>query len=63
MSYYDDNFGYWGDMDDPEMRAFYDRVQAESVEKECEGCGRLVRLRPDYAYCDSCADRRERGGW
>ena len=59
--YYDDNFGHWSDMDDPDMREFYDQVQQESVLKKCEGCGRLVRLRPDYSICNSCADKRERG--
>jgi Rad3-related DNA helicase len=61
MSYYDDNFGEWHDMDDPEMRKFYKQVQKESVRKKCQGCGRMVRIRPDYAYCNSCADRIERG--
>lgn len=60
-SYYDDNFGHWDDMDDPDMVAFYEQVQRESVEKTCEGCGARVRLRPTYAYCNACADARERG--
>ena len=60
-TYYDDNFGHWEDMDDPEARAFYHQVQRESRRKKCQGCGRTVRLRPDYAYCNSCADKRERG--
>jgi hypothetical protein len=61
-SYYDDNFGHWDGMDDPDMRSFYRKVQRESVLKTCQGCGRKVRLRPDYAICNSCADRVERGG-
>ena len=61
MSYYDENFGHWEDMDDPDMQRFYWQVQEESVEKVCEGCGRKVRLRPQYAYCNRCADMRERG--
>ncbi len=61
MNYYDDNFGFWDDMDDPDMVRFYKQVQRESIEKECRDCGRLVRLRPDYSICNSCADRRERG--
>lgn len=60
-TYYDDNFGEWRDMDDPDMRQFYKEVQKESVWKKCEGCGRRVKLRRDYAYCNSCADKRERG--
>jgi hypothetical protein len=59
--YYDDNFGHWDDMDDPDMVEFYHKVQRESVEKECQNCGRVVRLRPDYAYCNSCMERLERG--
>lgn len=61
MPHYDENFGHWDDMDDPEMRRFYHQVQRESVSKKCEGCGRVVRLRPDYGFCNSCADKRERG--
>lgn len=60
-SYYDDNFGHWDDMDDPDMVEFYHEVQRESVSKKCAGCGRRVKIRPDYAYCNSCADKRERG--
>jgi len=61
-TYYDDNFGRWEDMDDPDMRRFYDQVQRESVWKTCEDCGRRVKIRPDYGCCNSCADRRE-SGW
>jgi len=60
-SYYDDNFGFWHDMDDPDVRAFYQQVQRESRRKMCKGCGRMVKLRPQYAYCNSCADKREQG--
>jgi len=60
-TYYDDNFGCWDDMDDEDTRAFYFQVQRESVTKECKGCGKTVQLRPDYAYCNSCADKIERG--
>jgi len=42
MTYYDENFGHWDNMDDPDMVAFYHQVQRESVEKKCQGCGRLV---------------------
>lgn len=60
-SYYDDNFGHWEDMDDPDNVEFYRKVQRESVTKKCQGCGRKVKIMPDYAYCNSCADKRERG--
>jgi len=59
--YYDDNFGHWHDMDDPEMREFYDRVQRTNVRKKCQGCERMVNIQPDYAYCNTCADAIERG--
>lgn len=58
--YYDDNFGFY-DIESEEDIAFYKQVQQESTEKECEGCGRLVRLRPDYGFCNNCADAREQG--
>ena len=59
--YYDDNFGHWDNMDDPDMQRFYREVQKESIAKRCRGCDSLVRIRPDYAYCNSCADKIERG--
>ncbi len=60
--YADDNFGAWDMDDDPEGNLeFYEYCQRESVEKECVGCGRTVRILPQYAYCDSCATKREQG--
>jgi hypothetical protein len=59
-SYYDDNFGFY-EIDSDEDVEFYRQVQRESVSKKCAGCGRKVRIRPDYAYCNSCADKIERG--
>ena len=60
----DDNFGYWamepGD-DEKEMQDFYEHVQNISVEKECRGCLEIVRIMPQYGYCNSCATQRERG--
>lgn len=61
--FYDDNFGHWDNMDDPDMQEFYDRVQRESVEKVCVDCGRRVKIRPEYECCNSCADMREGGGY
>lgn len=60
-SYYDDNFGHWENMDDEDHVAFYKQVQKESRWKKCQGCGRKVKLRPDYGICNSCADKAERG--
>ena len=59
-TYCDDNFGVWDIQDDSDLD-FYHQVQRESVVKKCQGCGRRVKLRPDYGYCNSCADKRERG--
>lgn len=59
--YYDDNFGTWDDMDDPDMQEFYHQVQRESVLKRCSICNRQVKLRPDYDKCNSCTEKIERG--
>jgi hypothetical protein len=59
-SYYDENFGHW-EIESEEDIEFYKQVQKESVVKKCAGCGRKVKLRPDYAYCNSCATKREQG--
>jgi len=61
MIYYDDNFGHWDDMDEEENRAFYQHVQRTNVRKKCQGCGKMVMIQPSYSYCNSCADKRERG--
>lgn len=58
--YYDDNYGWW-DMDDPDAVEFYKQTQKESVRKKCSGCGRMVKIRPEYVLCNSCADKVERG--
>lgn len=65
-SYYDDNFGMWEGMepDNPDYEdnyRFYKQVQRTNVTKKCQGCGRMVRIQPHYAYCNSCADKREKG--
>ena len=59
-SYYDDNFGHY-DIEDESDVEFYQDVQRRSVLKKCEGCGNKVRLLPDYGYCNSCAEKLERG--
>jgi hypothetical protein len=60
-SYYDDNYGHWDMDDDPDMVEYYHQVQRESVWKECHGCGRRVKIKKEYGYCNSCADKIERG--
>ncbi len=64
--YYDDNYGVWegmeeGNPDREDNIAFYKQVQKESVRKKCKRCDKWVRIRPDYAICNSCADKIERG--
>lgn len=59
--YYDDNYGHWEGMDDPDMREFYKETQRASVWKKCQGCGRKVKIKREYGYCNSCADKREKG--
>jgi hypothetical protein len=60
-TYYDDNYGFY-DIRDEEDVAFYHATQKASRRKKCQGCGRMVRIKPDYAICNACADRAERGG-
>ena len=60
-NYYDDNFGCWDGMDDPDTMDFYNQVQNESVEKTCSICGFTALLRPHYDKCDSCCTKIENG--
>ena len=63
-SYYDDNFGWWEGMEGPDgedNRRFYKQVQKNSVRKKCKGCEQWVRIQRQYAYCNSCADKIEKG--
>ena len=59
-SYYDDNFGHYNIESDEDV-AFYHQMQRQSVQKKCQGCGQIVRIKYDYGYCNSCADAREHG--
>lgn len=59
-SYYDDNYG-WYDIEDQDGVDFYHEVQQRSVEKKCVGCGRRVKIQPQYDVCNSCATKREQG--
>lgn len=60
MPYYDDNFGFY-EIESQDDIDFYHEMQKRSVSKICKGCGRRVRIQPSYAYCNSCADKREKG--
>lgn len=59
-AYFDDNYGAWNIESEDDIE-FYREVQANSVEKICRDCGNTVRIRRDYAICNSCADKIERG--
>jgi hypothetical protein len=59
-SYYDDNFGFW-EIDDEDDLEHYRQTQKTNVLKKCKGCGHKVRIQPDYAYCNGCATKIERG--
>ena len=59
--YYDDNYG-WYDIQDQDDIDFYHATQRASVRKKCQGCGRMVKIKPEYGYCNSCAERLECGG-
>jgi len=60
MMYYDDNYGAY-EINDQDDVDFYMQTQRESITKQCRGCKRMVKIRREYAYCNSCADKRERG--
>ena len=64
--FYDDNFGHWEGMtpDDPDYEsniAFYNQVQRDSIWKICSRCDKKVKLRKDYAICNSCCELEEKG--
>lgn len=59
-TYYDDNYGHY-EIESQDDIDFYHQTQRESVWKKCKNCGRRVKLRRDYAICNSCADRIEKG--
>lgn len=59
-SYYDDNYG-WYEIRDQDDIDFYHETQRKSVWKKCQRCQRRVKLRSDYAICNSCAEKIERG--
>jgi len=43
------------------MVDFYHQCQKTNVSKVCKRCERTVRIQPQYAICNSCADAIERG--
>lgn len=65
MNMHDDNYGHWqfdGSADDQaELMDFYRQCQRTNVTKVCKRCERTVRIQPQYAICNSCADAIERG--
>jgi hypothetical protein len=59
-TYYDDNFGHYDIRDEDDIE-FYHEMQRQSVRKKCRGCGRMVKIRRDYVYCNSCCECLEQG--
>ena len=59
-TYIDDNFGTY-EIRSEEDVDFYFATQKASVVKRCVDCGQMVRIKPEYECCNSCADARERG--
>ena len=59
-TYIDDNFGVY-EIRSEEDVDFYFATQKASVLKRCVDCGQMVRIKPEYECCNSCADARERG--
>jgi uncharacterized OB-fold protein len=59
-TFYDDNFGHY-EIESQEDVDFYFETQRKSVRKKCQRCGRVVKILPDYAICNSCADKVEAG--
>lgn len=46
----------------PDGEVVYDPwYESQKVDRQCEACGRKFRGMPDHGFCDSCADKRERG--
>jgi len=58
--YWDDNYGEY-EIESQEDIDFYHETQKQSVWKKCQDCGRRVKIKRDYAICNSCATKRERG--
>lgn len=63
-TYYDDNFGHYNSdgYDPEELHEFYNHMQRNSVWKICKQCGNRVKIKYDYAICNTCADNNERMG-
>lgn len=59
-AYYDENYGFVEVEDEDDIK-FLEDVHKRSRRKKCQGCGRSVRILPEYAYCNSCATKREQG--
>jgi hypothetical protein len=57
---YEDNFGFWH-LDDPEERAFFERVRRQSVRTICKRCGQTVQLMAPKILCASCVSALECG--
>jgi len=56
----DDNYGVY-EINDQDDIDFYHKTQRNSVWKNCDRCGKRVKIRRDYATCNSCAEAIEKG--
>lgn len=49
------------DLEDPMTLLILQQMEREKIVKKCEGCGHYVRMKEEYAYCEHCMSRLERG--
>ena len=63
--YDDDEDEFWDDEDevtDNDGNVVWSRhYEGQFVDRKCQGCGCTFQGMPDHGYCNSCADKRERG--
>jgi len=46
---------------DEDSGPYEDPMYRDLEEKPCSGCGHTTLFRPGEGFCESCADKRERG--
>ena len=49
-------------IDETGNRGYIDPMYRDLEERACNGCGHMTLFRPGEGFCESCADKRERGG-
>jgi hypothetical protein len=58
---YEDNFGFYDLEADPDERAFFEHVRAESKPTKCRRCRETVRLQAGREHCARCCEAMEFG--